>query len=356
MFKHNSKLFKRTFAFAVAACALPIFAQDTNKPDVLKLKGHGTWEILSQFKDYEKPFWTEEVPKLTEGRVQVDYTAFNTAGLKGPEIVRLVKLGALDLGTTVLSYVSAEDPIAEGVDLAGAMLDSASARKVTEAYMPTLSEHLGKKYDMRVLGLWPYPAQMLLCKGAITNLDSLKGKRVRVSLRTTSDLIEAYGAITVSIPFDEVYKKLKDGSVDCLVTGTLPANAAKFYEVATHLYVLPLGWSMMMAGVSNSSWDKIQPNDQTALLAGIQKLSNNLWAASESQTEQGIVCNAGKDSCKLGTKGKMTIVQATEADRAKLRGIVSRVVVKRWAERCGKDCESTWFSKVGKIVGVQPKG
>jgi TRAP-type C4-dicarboxylate transport system substrate-binding protein len=266
--------------------------------------------------------------------------------------VRLMKLGALDLGTTVLSYISAEDPITEGVDLAGALVDAASARKAAQAYIPILSEHFNKKYDIKVLGLWPYPAQMLFCKSPVTNLDSLKGKKVRVSLRTTSDLIEAYGAITMTIPFDEVYKKLKDGSVDCLVTGTLPAHTAKFYEVTSHMYALPLGWSMMMAGVSQASWEKISPADQQTILAGAEKLSNDLWTASEKQTDLGIACNAGTTACSLENKGAIKVVAATDADKAKLREVVSKVVVKRWAERCGAACESQWYSTIGKIAGI----
>jgi TRAP-type C4-dicarboxylate transport system substrate-binding protein len=314
----------------IVSIALTLAALNVNAQvqEPLKLKGHGSWAQLSQFKDFERPFFADQIKKDTGGRIEVDYTAFNAAGLKGPEIVRLMKLGALDLGTTVLSYISAEDPITEGVDLAGALVDAASARKAAQAYLPILSEHFNKKYDIKVLGLWPYPAQMLFCKNPVTNLDSLKGKKVRVSLRTTSDLIEAYGAITMTIPFDEVYKKLKDGSVDCLVTGTLPAHTAKFYEVTSHLYSLPLGWSMMMAGVSQASWEKVSPADQQTILSGVEKLSNDLWAASEKQTDLGIAC------------------------KAKLRDVVSKVVVKRWAERCGAACEAQWYSTIGKIAGI----
>ena len=34
------------------------------------LKAIGSWSMLSQFKDYEKPFWTELLPKQSQGRIQ----------------------------------------------------------------------------------------------------------------------------------------------------------------------------------------------------------------------------------------------------------------------------------------------
>lgn len=343
----------RALVLSLLLSAMALIASSaTHAAETLKLKGHGSWEMLSQFRDFEKPFWTEQLAKDTDGRIEVDYTAFNSAGLKGPEIVRLMKLGAIDLGTTVLSYISAEDPITEGVDLAGTLTDAAIARKVVSVYQPALAAHFDKKYDIRVLGLWPYPAQMLFCKNKITSLDSVKGKKVRVSLRTTSDLLESYGAVTVNIPFDETYKKLKEGAVDCLVTGTLPGHAAKFYEVTTHLYALPLGWAMMMAGISNTAWDKIQPDDQARMTQGVKQLADHLWNAAETQTEQGILCNAGKPGCTLAHKGNMTIVTPTEADRARLREIVSKTVVRRWGERCGAECEKVWRNDVGKLIGL----
>ncbi len=321
-------------------------------PSATMLKVFGSWDMLSQYKDFEKPFWTEAVPKLSEGRLGVELTPFNQAGLKGSEMIRLMRLGMADFGTTVLSYVSAEDPIVEGVDLGGLAPDIATARKVADTGLPALSRHFEKKYGIRVLALWPYPAQMLLCKGPITGLDSLKGRRIRVSLRTTSDLIESFGAVTLSVPFDETYAKIKDGSVDCLVTGTLPAYTAKFYEVTTHLYNLPLGWSMMLLGVNSSSWDKLESKDQTALREGIRKLSDDLWQAAESQTALGIACNTGSDRCTSESKGSMTLVEASDSDRSKVKHLLKQAVVKRWFERCGSECSKEWSKTVGKVIGL----
>jgi len=289
---------------------------------------------------------------MSEGGIATAVTAFNKAGLKGSEIVRLMNLGSVDIGTVILSYISAEDPIVEGVDLAGLAPDVASARSIAMAFTPAMSRHFEKKYGIRVLTFWPYPAQMLLCKGPITGLDDLKGKKVRVSLRTTSDLLEAYGAVTLSIPFDQVYAKIKEGAVDCLVTGTLSANAAKLYEVTTHLYNLSLGWSTMMLAITQASWDRLSPADQALLSGGLLELSDTLWNAAAAQTAQGLACNAGQENCQMGQKGAMKLVSATQADRDKIKRLFPNFVLKRWFERCGSACAEEWTGSVGKLLGV----
>ncbi|KAF0811969.1 Solute-binding protein [Andreprevotia sp. IGB-42] len=316
------------------------------------LKVIGSWSMLSQYQDYEMPFWSKTVPEMSGGRITTEVNAFNEMGLNGGEVLRLMKLGLTDFGTTILSYVSEQDPRAEAVDLAGLTTDLAASRNVAHAYMPVLDKYFKARHGVHVLALWPYSAQELFCSGPIKNLSELKGKKVRVSLRTTSDLIEAFGATTVNIPFDLTYAKVKSGEVDCLVTGTLSAHSAKMYEVTDHLYNLPLGWSVLMLAVNSSSWEQIAPQDKATLEKGIAQLSDQLWQAANAQTELGIACNSGAASCTLPNRGKMTVVTPSAADKAKLKQVVKQVVVKRWLDRCGPDCREEWNKTAGMAAGM----
>ena len=337
---------------AASAMAASTPAADAAKAPEITFRAFGSWGLLSQYKDYERPFWTDTVPALTGGRVAVDITPFDQAGLKGSEMVRLLNLGSVDIGTTVLSYISDQDPIVEGVDLSGMAQDAASARRIADAFAPAMARHFEQKYGIRMLALWPYPAQMLMCKAPIAGLDDLKGKKVRVSLRTNSDLLESLGAVTLSIPFNEVYAKIRDGAVDCLVTGTLSANAAKLYEVTHYLYNLPMGWSTIMLGMTQASWNRLAPRDQAALAQGIATLADTMWHVADVQTAQGLACNAGQDSCRLGQKGAMKLVAASARDRERIDRIVPEVVVKRWFERCGAACASQWSESVGRLPRI----
>ncbi|AZN36690.1 TRAP transporter substrate-binding protein [Iodobacter ciconiae] len=326
-----------------------LWAEEAFAPAPLKVIG--SWSMLSQFKDYEKPFWTEQLPELTEGRIKVNLNAFNDVGLKGTEILRLMKLGMTDFGTTILSYISEQDPRAEAVDLAGLTISSEMEHRVVKSYSPVLKQYFEQKHGIKMLAIWPYSAQLLMCNAPIKNLEGLKGKKVRVSMRTTSDLIEAYGAITLSIPFDQVYQKMKDKQLDCLITSALAAHTAGFYQVATHIYNLPLGWSVVMLGVNQASWAQIDPLDQKIIETGINRLANDLWQAADKQTALGLACNTGKN-CPLGKQGSMTLINPSGSDKARLAKMVKQVVLKRWVERCGKDCVAEWNNSIGKTLNI----
>src|SRR3546814_1086972 len=48
----------------------------------------GTWSNLPQYKNFEQPFWTKEIPEKSGGAVTADIKGLNEMGLKGGEIGR----------------------------------------------------------------------------------------------------------------------------------------------------------------------------------------------------------------------------------------------------------------------------
>lgn len=337
-------------AGAVAAgLAGAAVAQDMPKTS---LKVVGAWGQLTQYKNFEQPFWTKEIPEKSGGAVTAEITPFNEMGLKGAEIFRLMRLGVIDFGSTVLGYVAADDARNEAVDLAGLSPDVATARKVSDAYKPIYDKFYGERFGIKVLGIWPYSAQVLFCNGEIKSLSDLKGKKVRTGNRTLAEFVEAFGGTGVTLSFSEVVPALQNKVVDCAITGTLSGNSAKWYEVATHIYALPLGWSHVMHAVNLKRWNSLDPKVRAFLEKEIAGLEDRIWKAAAEETEQGYLCNAGKDGCTMGTKARMTVVPVSEADKALLKKALNEVVLPKWAARCQGDCVANWNETVGKVVGL----
>lgn len=319
------------------------------------LKVVGAWGNLSQYKNFEQPFWTKEITEKSKGAITAEITPFNEMGMKGAEIFRLMRLGVIDFGSTVLGYVAGDDARNEAVDLAGLAPDIATARKVSDAYKPVYDKFYGEKFGIKVLGIWPYPAQVIYCNGEVKSLADLKGKKVRTGNRTLAEFVEALGGTGVTMTFSEVVPALQNKVVDCAITGTLSGNSAKWYEVSTHILELPVGWSQVMFGVNQKRWNSLDPNVRSFLEKEIAGLEDRIWKGADEETQQGFDCNTGKDTCKLGTKANMTFVPITDADRTLLKKVLSETVVPKWAERCPGDCVANWNATVGKIVDIQAK-
>jgi TRAP-type C4-dicarboxylate transport system substrate-binding protein len=345
----------RTWALTAAltaGLAATAVAQDMPKTS---LKVVGAWGNLTQYKNYEQPFWTKELAEKSGGAVTAEITPFNEMGLKGAEIFRLMRLGVIDFGSTVLGYVAADDARNEAVDLAGLSPDVATARKVSDAYKPIYDKFYGERFGIKVLGVWPYSAQVLFCNGEIKGLADLKGKKVRTGNRTLAEFVEAFGGTGVTLAFNEVVPALQNKVVDCAITGTLSGNSAKWHEVATHIYALPLGWSHVMHAVNLKRWNSLDPKVRDFLQKEITGLEDRIWKAAAEETEQGYLCNAGKAECTMGTKATMTVVPVSDEDRALLKKALEETVLPKWAARCQGDCVANWNDSVGKVVGLTAK-
>lgn len=338
---------------AIAACTALVVGSAVAEPlPRTHLKVVGAWGNLSQYKNFEQPFWTRIIPEKSNGQITAEITPFNEMGLKGAEIFRLMRLGVIDFGSTVLGYVAGDDARNEAIDLAGLAPDVATARRISDAYRPIYDRFYRERFGIQVLAIWPYPAQVIYCNGAISGLEDLRGKKVRTGNRTLAEFVEALGGTGVTMSFSEVVPALQNKVVDCAITGTLSGNAAKWYEVTTHLYALPVGWSQVMHAVNAKTWERLDPAVREFLAREIKDLEDRIWKAMDEETQQGIDCNVGRESCRMGSKGTMTLVSVSDRDRETLGRVLRQVVVPKWAGRCGAECVREWNATVGAIVGI----
>lgn len=341
----------------LAAIAALLLASGATAQDLPKthLKVVGSIGSLAVYRNHEQPFFTKTLPERSKGQVTAEIKPFTEMGLKGPEILRLMKSGVIEYGTTVLAYLSADDPINEAIDLAGLTTDPASARKVTEAFLPNYDRVYREKFGAKVLGVWSYPAQVFYCNAEVKGLADIRGKKVRTASRTQAELVEALGGTPVTMSFGEVVPAMQNKVVDCGITGTLSGNFAKWYEVSTHLIPLPVSWGQMVFAVNLQTWAKTDPRVRAFIEREIKTLEKGVWDAVAFDSQDGIDCNTGKPTCKQGTKANMKLVEVSAADRAMLKKLVNEVIVPKWAARCSAECVRNWNDTVGPIVGVQAK-
>lgn len=346
---------KKHLVTALAASAL--FAGSAVAQDLPKtqLKVVGGLSNLTAYKDFEQPFWTKTIPEKSKGQVTAEIKGFNEMGLKGPELLRLMGQGVIDFGTATLSYFASDNPINEAIDLAGLSPDVKTARQVTNVFEPVYAKLYGGNNNVKILGISPYPAQVLFCNAPIKGLADLKGKKVRTSSRTQAEFIEALGGTGVTLAFGEVVPALQNKVVDCAITGSLSGYSAKWYEVSTHLYTLPINWNQQIHAVNQKAWDKLDPKVRAFLQENINQLMNQMWDAAVAQTQQGFDCNAGAASCPFPVKGKMVLVNPSDADRQLLKKLTSEVVVPKWAARCSAQCVADFNATIGKSLNITAK-
>lgn len=348
---------RRGWRQACIAVALVMGAAPSTavEPAPMQLRVVGGLAGLNQYKRHEAPFWTQRLAQLSNGRYTAQIVPFDQAGIRGQELLTLVRIGAVPFGTMLVSIASPKDAELAAPDLAGLNPDAQSVRKAVAAFRPRLAALLRERHDAELLAVYAYPAQELFCARPIAGLAGVKGLRVRTSSVSQSDWVEALGGTPMTTPFAELVPNLRAGNVDCAITGTMSGNTIGLHELTTHMHTMAINWGLAVFVAHGPTWRALPADLRGLLQRELPGLEAAIWEEAIRETDDGIACNTGAADCKGGRRGRMLAIRPGAADDALRREILTTVVLPRWVARCGDDCGATWNRLLAPIVGVEAR-
>ncbi len=328
-----------------------VFAQVEEK----KFNVVGTWNFLTNWQVLEVPFWNQELPKASGGKITANLRSVTELNLKGTEVLRLLKSGVYDWAAARPIYVDDGGAVIEATDIAGVARTFKMSREVTDLWMDEMQKVMKEKHNAIILASFTWPEQNFYCRGDIKSVEDLRGKKIRVQGVSQADLVKGFGASAVTIPFGEVVPALEKGVVDCGITGTMPAYKAKGPEVTDTLFRLPVGFTAALWLANINSWNKLSPATRELMQREFKALEDKSWKTVEAETEDGVHCTTGTGPCPAGPPGKLKLVKPTEADLKARDRVLNETVLKEWAKRCGEACAAKWTETIGKRYGLAAK-
>lgn len=320
---------------------------------VFRIKVIGGLADVSQFVRFEEPFWRQRIGELTNGRVVAEIAPFDRSGIRGQEMLQLMRLGVVPFGTALLSLAATEEPEFNAMDLPALSPDMATLRRTVNAFRPHLEGILRDRYGIELMAVYTYPAQVVFCNRPFTNLGDLAGRRVRTSSVGQSELVQALGATPVVTPFAEIVAAFRAGVVECAITGTLSGHAIGLFEVTTHVHAMALSWGLSVFGANANALAALPPELRERMRQGLRELEAAIWQAADRETGEGLACNAGLADCTLARRGSMTVVPVSPADNERRRRLLTEVVLPRWVSRCGPDCVEAWNRRLAPVFDLQ---
>ena len=327
----------------------------------IRLQVVGGLDGVSQYTRLQEPFWTRRLPEITGGRVTADIAPVDRSGIRGPEALRLLRLGVTSFGTALLPVVAAEDPELASVDLPGIAPDMETLRRIIAAKRSWLEATLRERHETELLGVYVYPAQVLFCNRPLSGMMDLRGRRVRTPSAALSEWVTGLGGVPVLTAFAETVSSVRMGIVECAITGTLSGWQIGLNEVTTHVHAMALGWGVSIFGANRTAWAALPGAVQEVLRNELSALEARIWDAADTETGLGLACNTGHPDCPAGllasrAKGRMTLVSVTPEDDVIRRRLVREVIMPRWSDRCGPGCAETWNEQVGNALGIAAPG
>jgi len=351
-------MFRTGFAALLGAVSLALPALAQGLPPGPRIAITAVTQPLptsAQYTLVDIPVLRDGLRSRSGGRIEVTLASHAERNLGGAEIIRLVRAGQAEIGAGTLTTLSGDVPILDGIDLSGLAPDIRQARQIADAMLPIANRDL-ERFGVRIMAMYPFPAQVVFCRQPFTTLADLRGRRIRTFGNSLVDYFTALGAQPVSIGFPEVYSSLERGVVDCAITGTGSGSAARWPEVSTHISDLAVSWAVAAYVVNVAWWNRQEPATRALLELTFQEMTDKLWQLGADATRDGIDCNIGnRAGCRIHNLAArpMTEVRATEADRAETRRIFEQVVLPGFVRRCGARCGEIYNQVIAPISGVR---
>lgn len=323
--------------------------------ETIRLRVVGGLADVSQYLRYEQPFWRDRISSITNGRITAEIAPFDRSGIRGQEMLSLLRLGVVSFGTALLAVVSTEEPEFNAIDLPAVNPDIGALRSSVAAFRGHLAETLRERYEVELLGVYTYPAQVVFCRRPFSSLSDLSGRRIRTSSVGQSEMFTALGAIPVVIPFAETVNAIRSGVVECAVTGTLSGNDIGLHEVTSHVHSMAITWGLSIFGANLGTWRALPEWARDLLRQEVTKLEADIWDAADRETGEGLACNSGQPTCQNGRRGSMVVVPVSEADRQRRRQLLIETVLPGWVRRCGTDCVDAWNKTLAPILNIRAR-
>jgi TRAP-type transport system periplasmic protein len=107
--------------------------------------------------------------------------------------------------------------------------------------------------------------------------------RIRTPGQVQNDMVTAFGATPVSMPYTEVYDAIQRGIVDATFgpqTSIFPFN---FHEVAQNVVYVDFYSTPLYVVMNKSVWDKISPDDQAIITELMDQIPLNMGGLYNSR-------------------------------------------------------------------------
>lgn len=306
-------------------------------------------------RDQEAPFF-RQLAATTGLPLQITYRPTDSFGLKDTHQLDALREGRIDIVSLRFMQNIPKEPTLEGLDLPGMIPDFTTARRVLHAYAPTVERHLQRNFGAKLLGIWSFGPQVMVCRSPLAGLRDIRGRTVRVASPGLARLLGALGAIPAVMPFEDTKAALAAGIVDCAVTSAASASFAGWTQHSTHYYPLSFQFGFNGYAISLKRWQSLSPDQRQRLETAFRQYNDRLWRYSQTLQKQSEACIIG-GSCQLLPSQRLIRVEPSREDVRLLQEISRRIVLPSWSERCERrhpGCRQDWQRRVAPLTTFFP--
>ncbi|GAE28050.1 hypothetical protein JCM9140_4238 [Halalkalibacter wakoensis JCM 9140] len=273
-----------------------------------------------------EPF-AEEVAQLTEGRVTA--SIYPGAALGAPTAqYEMATTGIADITYAIQGYTPGKFPLSSVVELP---FLAGTAEKATSILWDLYNEfpEIQEEYrENKVLWLFGIDNdQILTTDKEIKSVEDLKGLKISTPSPASNAVVEAWGAIPVFMPMNEVYEAMQRGIVDGRLGPYSAVANFNLDEVTGYITEGDFYTTNFAITMNQQSWDSLSAEDQEVINGLLDKY-------------RGLAAQVYSDDAELGKQAAIdagaVITELTDDQKVEFQTALEPIHEK-WVEDMNKD-------------------
>jgi TRAP-type C4-dicarboxylate transport system substrate-binding protein len=217
-----------------------------------------------------------EVAQATNGSLILNIHPGAVLGIKGPDTLRAVEEGIVDMAEASGFHQVGAEPIL-GLESLPYLVESIDELKVLYDVIRPAVEAAYARHRQRVVYIVPWPNQYFFLDQRIETAAQMRGLKMRTYDKLSTDLVLNLGMTPVQMPTTDVVAALAAGSLDAVMTSTTTAYAQKYWDFLKYSFRTNHTWSCIVESVNLDSLNRLSPAEREVLMATARRLEPEFW-------------------------------------------------------------------------------
>ena len=204
------------------------------------------------------------------------------AKLKSADVPKAIADGSIQAGDAFGGSLGGLDPIFALSSLPFVVPSIADAKRLAEAARPAYEQAFAAK-GVKLLYTTPWPPSGLWTKDPLASVEALRALAVRTYDATSTAVLGTVGAKAFNISFADAQARVKDGSVNAVLSSGDGGAGRKLWEQLPHFAELNYAIPLSFAVVSLPLYEGLPPDLRRAVDEAAAETEARQWAAIETR-------------------------------------------------------------------------
>ena len=219
------------------------------------------------------------------GRVVIEPQFEGGREVSGAALVTALAAGRFEAGDAFGGALGSVNPLF-GLSALPFLANSlADARRLADLARDAYGRAFASR-GLRLLYVVPWPASGIWSKRVLADSEGLRGLAIRTYDATSTDVLRRAGAAAAEIGFGEAMPKLRDGSLDAVLSSGDGGAGRRLWEVLTRFTAVDYAFPLSFAVATQGAHEALAPDLRAAVDAAAAATEAQLWDLVETRLRE----------------------------------------------------------------------